>query len=522
MAGLLVAAIVTAAVMIPIGGVSTAVAAPASLETAFRDLPATVRTGDILKVQVDAPDQAVCDGNISYRDNSIQKLAELKENDGRCRWDIIVPDITRRGEADVTVTVKDDGSQVTVSATVMVVRRSDSAGITLKELPGSAKRDGRFTISLEVPDKATCSGLITYSDGRTQGLDSQPEYKERCRWEMTVPTDVTKGTARGVINVTHDGRNSNLGISFDVDRDTDKAEVLAAFQDLPGTVRRDATLPIRVLVPGGARCTGNIEFRSAENVKLEEAQEQSGACYWSVIVPEDTKRDDSRVKVTVKSDGKESVVDAYFNVDESSSDVDAAFKDLPANISRGDNLDIRVSLPDAATCQGDVSFDDGTVIPLELKTEKRDRCLWSIKVPNYTPRGTAVVRVTVDDHGIQTTLTGNVGVEGRGSEPITTAWESMPKDAKRGDEFTVEANATSGSTCSGHIDFIDGMRWTLGTTQAEDSRCRWKVQVPNHVSAGKAKVEVKVVKSGGTDTLTSEMEIKVPNDAKTTTAIKTP
>ena len=504
------AVMLTVAVMVPLGGASTAAAAPASLVTAFRDLPLTVRTGDIMKVQVDAPNQARCEGNILYRDNSIQKLAEVKESDGRCRWDITVPDISRRGEADVTVTVKDAEEQATITATVMVVRRSDSTGITLKELPGSAKRDGRFTVNLEVPDNATCFGQITYTDGKTQNLDSQPEYKERCRWEVSVPSDVTRGTARGIVDVTHEGRSTKLSFSFDVDRDSEKAKVLAAFQDLPASVRRDGTLTIKALVPGGARCTGDVEFRSADNVKLEDAQEQSGACYWSVVVPNDAKRDESRVKVTVKADGKETVVDAYFNVEGESSDVKAEFKDLPNNISRGDNLDIRVTLPDAATCHGVVTFDDGTNLTLEAKTEKKDRCLWSVKVPNYIPRGTAVVRVWIDDHGVQTSLTGNVTVEGRGSEPIATSWEKIPTSAKLDEEFTVEVNATSGSSCSGKIDFADGMRWTLGTTEATDSRCRWKVQVPKHVTPGKAKAEVKIVKGGGTDTIKAEIEIKNP------------
>jgi hypothetical protein len=52
------------------------------------------------------------------------------------------------------------------------------------------------------------------------------------------------------------------------------------------------------------------------------------------------------------------------------------------------------------------------------------------------------------------------------------------------------------------------MHWTLGNTDAEDSRCRWKVQVPNHVSPGKAKAEVTIVKGGGSDTLDAEFEIK--------------
>lgn len=505
---LLLAAILAAAVVVPVSGASTAAAA--SIDTAFRDLPTSVRTGDILKVQVDVPDQATCVGSIIYRDNSEQKLKELKEQDGRCRWDVIVPDVTRRGEADVSVTIRDGDVQAMLSATVMVVRRSDTVGIELKELPASAKRGGGFNIAIGVPDNATCSGHIVYTDGKTQSLDSQPEYKERCRWEMTVPTDVERGTARAAITINLDGRTTNLFTSFDVDRDSEKAKVLTAFQDIPTSVRRDDALPIRLLVPGGARCTGEGLFRGTDNVKLPEAQEMSGVCSWSIVVPDDTKRGDSRVKVTVKADGDEFTIDAYLSVDDTSSQVDASFKDLPGNIQRGDNLDVRVSVPDGATCHGDVTFDDGTVVTLESKAEKKSRCFWSLKVPNYTPRGTAVVRVWIDDHGTQTTLVGNVDVEGRGSEPITSSWDSIPTSVKRGTEFTVSVNATSGSACNGQIDFSDGMRWTLGDTQAEDSRCRWKVQVPNHVAVGKAKAQVKVQKSGGADTLKAEIDVTAP------------
>jgi hypothetical protein len=504
---LLVAVILTAGFVVPISGVSTAAAAPASFFSAFRDLPSTVQTGDILKVQVDAPDQAMCEGTIQYRDNSIEKLAAMKEADGRCRWDVLVPQLSRRGEADVSVTVKDGDNQATIRATVMVVIRSDAVGVALKTLPGEAKRGSGITINLDVPDKSSCVGGITYADGNVQSLDSQTEYKERCRWEVTVPQDVARGTARAGITVHMDGRSTSLWTSFDVDRSSKKAAVLAAFQDLPGNIRRDATLPVRVIVPDGARCSGEVPFRSAENIKLEETQEQDGVCHWSIVVPNDAKRGETSVKVTVKAGGDEMTLHGQINVDASSDDVEAAFKDLPNTIKRGDDLEIRVSLPDGATCQGDVTFDDGTVLQLEGQTEKKDRCLWSVRVPNYVPRGIAVVRILVVDQGFNTTLTGNVDVEGRGSEPISSAWESIPTSAERGDEFSVTVNATSGSTCSGRIDFADGMRWTLGTTEATDSRCRWRVQVPNHVGTGKAKAEVKIEKSGGSDTLKHELQI---------------
>ena len=39
--------------------------------------------------------------------------------------------------------------------------------------------------------------------------------------------------------------------------------------------------------------------------------------------------------------------------------VDAGFKDLPDTIKRGDDLEVRVSVPDNATCRGELRFDDG-------------------------------------------------------------------------------------------------------------------------------------------------------------------
>ncbi|MGE3267755.1 MAG: hypothetical protein AB7P40_03335 [Chloroflexota bacterium] len=506
---MLIAAILTA-VVAPFGGAGAAVAAPALLETAFRDLPNSVRTGDILKVQVDAPNGAQCNGEISYRDNSIQKLEKQDEADGRCRWDVTVPDLNRRGLAYITVTVRDGDKEAKLTAYVDVVRRADTVGIELKDLPARAKRNGKFTIKLEVPDGSTCSGLVTYADGKTQGLDSQPEYKEQCRWDPTIGGDVERGTARVTITVSQEGRNTTLATSFEVDKDSEDAEVLAAFQDLPGTVRRDGTLPLRVLVPGGASCKGEVQFRSADNAKLEEDHEQNGVCRWSIIVPKETKRGDNDVQVTVKADGDEQTIHAIINVDDSSDDVDASFKDLPTSIKRGDDLEVRVTVPDGSSCQGDVTFDDGVVHQLEPQAEKKERCLWDLKVPTFTPRGVAVVRVWIDDHGVQTTLIGNVQVEGKDSEPVTTAWDPTPGDTKAGDDVAISVTATSGSTCSGAITYANGLRWTLGTTEAQDSRCRWKAPVPQKGAEGKASVEVKIEKSGGSDKLTAEFQVTAP------------
>jgi hypothetical protein len=479
------------------------------LETAFRDLPPSVQTGEILKVQVDTPNDATCDGSILYRDNTTQKLDQQKEKDSRCRWDIIVPETTRRGEADVIVTVKaGNGESVTLNATLNVTRRADILDLAIQDLPGTVKRSSGYTIRLDVPEGTLCQGLVTYVDGKTQALDVQSEHKGRCRWDPTVPGDVTRGTAKVSLTLTQDGRQTIVTTSFEVDKDNEDAELMIALQDLPTTVRQEGTLPIRALVPGGAKCSGEVTFRSSDNVKLAEVREEGGLCRWSIAVPDDAKRGDSEVKVTVSLGGKNQKITGAFNVDDSTSSVDAAFKSLPTSIRRGDDLEVRVSVPDGSTCSGAVTFDDGAVVNLDAKAEKKDRCLWELKVPTYTPRGTAVVRVIVDDHGVQTTLTGNVVVEGKEDESVTTSFASVPKEAKVGEKFDLSVKVNSGWTCSGSISFADGMRWTLGTTDAVKSRCTWTVEVPVHVSPGKAKIEVKLVRGDEKSTLTQEMEIK--------------
>jgi hypothetical protein len=503
------AVILTVAVDVPRLGAGTAVVAAASLKAAFRDLPTSVLTGEILRVELDTPNGAVCDGSIVYRDNFVQKLDQINEDNDSCRWSVLVPENVRRGEADVFVTVNYKEERNTLSATIDVVRGVDDFGVALRELPGNVKRNSDFAIRLDVPDKSTCQGTITYEDGKTQTLLLQNESKERCRWELTVPADVSRGTARVSIVVTaQDGQTTTLGASFEVAREKDGADMLVALKDLPSTVHRDSALPVRVLVPAGARCTGEMTFRSAPNATLEETIEQSGLCRWSVEVPDDAKRGDSELTVWVRSDGKEALLRATVVVDESVNQVDARFKDLPESIRRGDDLEVRVSVPDGASCQGEVTFDDGVKRSLDSQVEKKDRCLWSVGVPSQTPRGPGLVRVVVDDHGEKTTLTSNVMVEGREDEPLTAYWESVPKEAKRGEKFEIAVNVGTGSSCVGKINFPEGLRWTLGDKTENDAYCRWKVEVPTHVKAGKAQVEVKIEKRGKLDTLHSVIEIK--------------
>ena len=58
-----------------------AYAAPAMLAAAFRDLPASVRAGDPLAVQVTVPSNSTCDGVVTFRDSESLKL-DLRDETG--------------------------------------------------------------------------------------------------------------------------------------------------------------------------------------------------------------------------------------------------------------------------------------------------------------------------------------------------------------------------------------------------------------------------------------------------------
>lgn len=504
-----------AVVAVPLPGAGIASAAPAMLEAAFRDLPLSVRTGDALKVQVDVPGDASCSGLITYRDNSTQKLPEITEDDHRCRWDIIVPDETRRGEADIDVTVNDGGKQGVLSATFGVVRRSDDLGVVLREMPGTVKRDAGFTIRIDVGDDATCQGTITYADDRTQSMDLQTENKERCRWSMTVPSDAARGTARVRLGVIQDGIPTILATSFEVGKDNDDAPMMLGFQDLPGNIRRDDTLSIRVIAPAAASCTGEIAYRSGENVVLDPVAEQYGQCRWSVIVPTDIKKGEATVDAKVTAGGKTGTVSATLGVESSASNVKAEFDDLADERDKGDDLDVRVNVAKGSTCRGWVSFDDGVVRSLDPQTAEKPRCRWSIKIPTVTPRGTAVVRVWVNDGTQETGLVGNVAIAGGRDDSQPAAWSDLPKSVKPGDSLDLKVDVPSGSTCTGQISYADGMLWRLGTTEERNSQCKWNVDVPPSVGAGKATLEIKIDRNGKITTLTSAWDVKVKQQPAT-------
>lgn len=502
----LMAAILAVAGVAPHLGAGAALAAPAAFDAMFRDLPASVRTGDPLMVQVQVPGGATCEGSITYRDNTVQKLAKIEEDDDLCRWDVVVPDETRRGEADVVVTVTHDLDQIVLTALVDVVRRSSSLDLSLQKLPGVVRRGDEFTIRLDVADDTTCQGGITYDDGRTQALEAQTEQKGRCRWILTVPADAARGPAQVRITVSQGNNQTTFATSFEVGRREEDAELLIGFQDLPASVRRNTAVPIRLLVPEGATCTGELSVRGAENVMLEEVEEENGLCRWSARVPSDAKRGDADVRATVKADGKEASITAYISVEGSSSDVAAAFTDLPRTVRRGEEFELRVDVPDGATCAGNVTYDDGETQTLGEKAEKKERCRWEVKVPSSAPRGTAIVRVWVTEDGVQTALVANIDVESKDDE-FKANVSALPKTVRPGEKFQVRIDVASGSSCVGRISFADGLTWRLGNTDEKSSKCSWDVDLPPHVGAGKANVEVTVERGNRSKTVKSSFEV---------------
>jgi hypothetical protein len=72
-----------------------------------------------------------------------------------------------------------------------------------------------------------------------------------------------------------------------------------------------------------------------------------------------------------------------------------------------------VTVPNGASCSGTIAFLDDAPRPLGAQVERRERCVWEVKVPSNAPRGTATVRVTVTDGADSTTLVSSVEIESK-------------------------------------------------------------------------------------------------------------
>jgi hypothetical protein len=383
-------------------------AAPGAFEASFRDLPSSVRTGDILTVQVDTAPGTTCDGTITYR-GTVQTLSPVTESDRRCRWDVTVPGEARRGTADIRVSLVNGADQATIEASFDVTSRGDDVDASFRYLPGSARRGEAISIRVDVTDGASCQGTLVYDDGRPQALGLQQESHQRCRWDLTVATDAPYGPAKVRITVSQGTGQTTLSGSFDIGRKSEDAPLLVGVRDLATNVRQDGAFKIRASVPPGATCTGSVAYRGADR-PLESLAASAGECVWTTQVPPDARRGVAEVSVKVQNGADTVTTTADLTVDRDGSDLDAVFKGLPDTIRRGQTLEIRVSVPDGAGCDGTLTYQDGAPQPLGAQVERKDRCLWEVDVPSNAPRGTATVRVSVTADGATTTLVSSVEV----------------------------------------------------------------------------------------------------------------
>jgi len=488
-------------------GVGTVVAAPASLDASFRDLPASLQAGDVLSIQVVVPSGASCDGAVTYRDGLSLPFDGVKENNGRCRWDTSVPPDARRGTADIVVNVKKDSDKLTLRASFEVTRQGDTISATFNDLPEAVKRNDGVSIRVHVGDGAICQGWITYDDGRVQALDGQTERKSRCKWDMSVPADAVYGPAKVRVSITEGSSQMTLAGSFEVAKESEGSTFDVGYRDLPATVRRDDPFQVRLLVPAGSTCAGSIAYFGVSPQKLDELKDNDGECRWAGHVPADAKPGNAEVEVTVKNGGQQVTTVATVTVDRASSDVDASFKSWPESIQREQTLEIRVSVPNDATCDGTLTFFDSDPRPLGAQSEHKERCLWEVDVPSNAPRGTATVRVTVSVSGDSTTLVGNVEVLNKGDITKASWADDLVKVAKPGNTFDVKVTVPNDSTCSGRVSFADGMSWALGNQDEKDGQCKWTVTVPVGTKAGEATVRVSVWKNGAEMKLSDTLEV---------------
>src|SRR5215207_8860798 len=264
-------------------------AAPAAQSASFRDLPASARAGGILTVQVGVPAGASCDGTVTYRDGDMQKLDQIKESDGRCRWTPMVPANARRGTAEIAVNVQQDADLTTVEASIEITRQDDDIEAIFHELPGTVRRSDEVTLRADVDDGATCQALVVYDDGRSQPLASQTAVRDRCRWTFTVPADAAYGVARLTLAVNLGASATTLAGSFEVGRKAEDAQLTVGLKGLPTSVRRDDSFAIRALVPDGATCSGTVSYFGVAPQTLPEGAAIDGECTWTAQVPSDAR-----------------------------------------------------------------------------------------------------------------------------------------------------------------------------------------------------------------------------------------
>src|SRR5204863_8113907 len=113
--------------------------------------------------------------------------------------------------------------------------------------------------------------------------------------------------------------------------------------------------------------------------------------------------------------------------------------------------EIRVNVPDKATCDGTLTFLDADPVTLASQTEHKDRCLWEINIPANANRGPATVRVNVHDGSNATALVANVAVPAKDEVSRANWANDLPDSANPGDSLDVTVDVPLGSTCTGKI-----------------------------------------------------------------------
>jgi hypothetical protein len=313
------------------------------------------------------------------------------------------------------------------------------------------------------------------------------------------------------ITVVLGANQTTLFGSFEVGRKSEDAELTVGLKGVPSSVRRDDAFTIRAQVPDDAACAGTVSYFGVAPQALGSVDASDGECRWSTQVPSDARPGTAEIDVTAKQSDSSQTVVALFTVERGSSNVDADFKDLADEIQRGQSLEIRVSVPDNATCSGTVTYQDADPLGLATQTERKGRCLWELPVSSTAPRGVAAVRVTVTDGADSSTLLGNVNVLGKG-EVSKASWASdLPDSLKPGDAFDVKVNVPDNASCSGSITFTDASQSALQSRDENGSQCKWRVTVPTGMAAGTANVQISVVKDKHETKLSGTIKIENPS-----------
>lgn len=382
------------------------------LEASFHELPGTVRRSDEVTLRVDVDDGAGCQGTIVFDDMRSQPLAPQTSTRQRCRWTVTVPADAAYGVARLGVLVNLGTSQTLLSGSFDVGRKAEDAKLTvsLRGLPASVRRDDSFTIRALVPDDATCTGTVSYFGLAAQPLAPATASDGECKWSTQVPPDARVGTAE--IKVTASEGDNTDAVIAQIGVERGSSNVDADFKDLADSIQRGQSLEIRVSVPSNATCVGSVTFLDSDPVGLATQTERKDRCLWELPVTSTAARGTAAVRVTV-TDGTDSTT-LLGNVEVMNKGEVAKASwanDLPESLKAGDAFDVKVNVPDNASCSGSITFTGASQSPLQSRDENGSQCKWRVTVPPEATAGTASVQVSVMKDKREMKLSGTITIE---------------------------------------------------------------------------------------------------------------